>query len=159
MPTAAMTTPIPSWHGSWLWAARLATSILDTPASVSVITQAEIERRDARTLEDVLQYSAGTIADYYGTDDRNDYYQIRASTPRPIATESRLVACGASAKSPWLTSVGGHPWCQLDPVRASRSGRLNQLRDQATARGTVLRGVRHSRIDSRKNTGSTSATC
>ena len=64
---------------------KVATSILDTPASVSVITQAEIERRDARTLEDVLQYSAGTIADYYGTDDRNDYYQIRgfdASTYR-----------------------------------------------------------------------------
>lgn len=64
---------------------KVATSILDTPASVSVITQAEIERRDARTLEDVLQYSAGTIADYYGTDDRNDYFQIRgfdASTYR-----------------------------------------------------------------------------
>lgn len=64
---------------------KVATSILDTPASVSVITRAEIERRDARTLEDVLQYSAGTISDYYGTDDRNDYFLIRgfqASTYR-----------------------------------------------------------------------------
>ncbi|SCY07910.1 TonB-dependent siderophore receptor [Paracoccus tibetensis] len=64
---------------------KVATSILDTPASVSVITRAEIERRDARTLEDVLQYSAGTITDYYGTDDRNDYFLLRgfqASTYR-----------------------------------------------------------------------------
>ena len=64
---------------------KVATSILDTPASVSVITRREIERRDARTLEDVLQYSAGTITDYYGTDDRNDYFLIRgfqASTYR-----------------------------------------------------------------------------
>ncbi|MCG6112225.1 MAG: TonB-dependent siderophore receptor [Paracoccus sp.] len=64
---------------------KIATSILDTPASVSVITRKEIERRDARTLEDVLQYSAGAISDYYGTDDRNDYFLIRgfqASTYR-----------------------------------------------------------------------------
>ena len=64
---------------------KVATSILDTPASVSVVTQAEIERRDARTLEDVLEYTAGAISDYYGTDDRNDYFQIRgfdASTYR-----------------------------------------------------------------------------
>ncbi|MDP5307314.1 TonB-dependent siderophore receptor [Paracoccus spongiarum] len=64
---------------------KVATSILDTPASVSVITRKEIERRDARTLEDVLQYSAGAISDYYGTDDRNDYFLIRgfqASTYR-----------------------------------------------------------------------------
>lgn len=56
-----------------------------TPASVSVITQKEIERRDARTLEDVLQYSAGAVTDYYGNDDRNDYYLVRgfqASTYR-----------------------------------------------------------------------------
>ena len=64
---------------------KIATSILDTPASVSVITRKEIERRDARTLEDVLQYSASAISDYYGTDDRNDYFLIRgfqASTYR-----------------------------------------------------------------------------
>lgn len=61
-----------------LWVGgKVATSILDTPASVSVITQKEIEQRDANTTEEVLQYTAGAIADYYGTDDRNDYFQIR----------------------------------------------------------------------------------
>lgn len=61
-----------------LWVGgKVATSILDTPASVSVITEKEIEQRDANTTEEVLQYTPGVITDYYGTDDRNDYFQIR----------------------------------------------------------------------------------
>ncbi len=61
-----------------LWVGgKVATSILDTPASVSVITQKEIEQRSASTTEEVLQYTPGIVTDYYGTDDRNDYFQIR----------------------------------------------------------------------------------
>ncbi|WP_421684579.1 TonB-dependent siderophore receptor [Stutzerimonas urumqiensis] len=61
-----------------LWVGgKVATSILDTPASVSVVTQKEIEQRSASTTEEVLQYTPGVITDYYGTDDRNDYFQIR----------------------------------------------------------------------------------
>lgn len=61
-----------------LWVGgKVATSLLDTPASVSVITQKEIEQRSASTTEEVLQYTPGVITDYYGTDDRNDYFQIR----------------------------------------------------------------------------------
>lgn len=61
-----------------LWVGgKVATSLLDTPASVSVITEKEIELRDANTTEEVLQYSSGVITDYYGTDDRNDYFKIR----------------------------------------------------------------------------------
>lgn len=61
-----------------LWVGgKVATSILDTPASVSVITAKEIAERDAQTVEEVLQYSAGVVTDYYGSDDRNDYYLVR----------------------------------------------------------------------------------
>ncbi len=61
-----------------LWVGgKVATSILDTPASVSVITEKEIEQRSASTTEEVLQYTPGVITDFYGTDDRNDYFQIR----------------------------------------------------------------------------------
>ncbi|KPQ26446.1 TonB-dependent siderophore receptor [Halomonas sp. HL-93] len=61
-----------------LWVGgKVATSILDTPASVSVITEKEIEQRDANTTEDVLQYTPGVITEYYATDDRNDYFKIR----------------------------------------------------------------------------------
>jgi iron complex outermembrane recepter protein len=69
-----------------LWVGgKVATSILDTPASVSVITEKEIRERNAQTVEEVLDYTAGIVTDYYGTDDRNDYYLVRgyqASTYR-----------------------------------------------------------------------------
>lgn len=61
-----------------LWVGgKVATSLLDTPASVSVITQKEIEQRNASTTEEVLQYTPGVITDFFGTDDRNDYFKIR----------------------------------------------------------------------------------
>ncbi|MGA0614088.1 TonB-dependent siderophore receptor [Paracoccus sp. KR1-242] len=61
-----------------LWVGgKVATSILDTPASVSVITQKEIQDRDAETLEEVLAYTPGVVTDFYGSDDRNDYFLIR----------------------------------------------------------------------------------
>ncbi|WP_420024366.1 TonB-dependent siderophore receptor (plasmid) [Cereibacter azotoformans] len=69
-----------------LWVGgKVATSLLDTPASVSVVTQKEIRQRNATTTEEVLQYSAGIVSDYYGSDDRNDYFLVRgfqASTYR-----------------------------------------------------------------------------
>ncbi|WP_095100231.1 TonB-dependent siderophore receptor [Pseudomonas sp. Irchel 3A5] len=69
-----------------LWVGgKVATSILNTPASVSVITQKEMEQRSVNTTEEILQYTPSVITDYYGTDDRNDYFTIRgfqASTYR-----------------------------------------------------------------------------
>lgn len=56
---------------------KVATNILDTPASISVITAKEMEQRQVSTTEEVLQYSPGILTDYYGSDDRNDYFQIR----------------------------------------------------------------------------------
>lgn len=110
-------------HELWV-GGKVATSLLDTPASVSVITQKEIERRDAQTVEDVLQYSAGTISDFYGTDDRNDYFQIRgfqASTYRdgitlgsmrgireePLAYERVEVIRGANSTLFGIADPGG----------------------------------------------------
>ncbi len=61
-----------------LWVGgKVATSILNTPASVSVVTEKELEQRSVNTTEEALQYTPGVITDYYGTDDRNDYFQIR----------------------------------------------------------------------------------
>ena len=55
--------------------------ILTTPATVSVITSKEIEQRAADTVEKVVQYTAGVVTDYYGSDDRFDYVKIRGFTP------------------------------------------------------------------------------
>lgn len=77
-----------------LWVGgKVATSILNTPASVSVVTQKEIEQRSASTTEEVLQYTPGILTDYYGSDDRNDYFKIRgfqATTYRDGLTLSSM---------------------------------------------------------------------
>jgi iron complex outermembrane recepter protein len=56
---------------------KLPTDILDTPASVSVITAKEIQQRGAQNVEQVLQYTAGASTDFYGSDDRFDFFKIR----------------------------------------------------------------------------------
>ncbi|WP_138465678.1 TonB-dependent siderophore receptor [Poseidonocella sp. HB161398] len=58
-------------------ASRMETDMLDTAASISVITSAEIERRGATSIEEVLQYTPGVSTDFYGSDDRFDYFLIR----------------------------------------------------------------------------------
>lgn len=77
-----------------LWVGgKVATSILNTPASVSVVTQKEMEQRSVNTTEEALQYTPGVLTDYYGTDDRNDYVQIRgfqATTYRDGLTLSSM---------------------------------------------------------------------
>ncbi|WP_295805746.1 TonB-dependent siderophore receptor [uncultured Nitratireductor sp.] len=56
---------------------RMVTDILDTPASVSVITSKEIQDRGAQNVEEVLQYTPGVLTGFYGSDDRFDFYKIR----------------------------------------------------------------------------------
>ena len=56
---------------------KMPTDILDTPASVSVITAKEIQQRGAQNVEQVLQYTAGVSTDFYGSDDRFDFFKIR----------------------------------------------------------------------------------
>lgn len=53
------------------------TDIMDSAASVSVITQKEIETRGAENLQDILAYTAGVTVDEWGADDRYDAYRIR----------------------------------------------------------------------------------
>ncbi|MGP3698157.1 TonB-dependent siderophore receptor [Rhodobacter sp. NSM] len=56
---------------------KMATPVLDTAGSVSVVTQKEIETRKAQNLEQVLSYSAGILVNEWGGDDRYDYFRIR----------------------------------------------------------------------------------
>lgn len=77
-----------------LWVGgKVATSILNTPASVSVVTRKEMEQRSISTTEEALQYTPGVVSDFYGSDDRNDYFQIRgfqATTYRDGLTLSSM---------------------------------------------------------------------
>ncbi|CAN7579072.1 TonB-dependent siderophore receptor [Rhizobium sp. LjRoot30] len=56
---------------------KIPTDILVTPASVSVITSKEIQQRGAQDVEQVIQYTSGVATDFYGSDDRFDYFKIR----------------------------------------------------------------------------------
>ncbi len=56
---------------------KMASDILDTPAAVSVITAKEMQQRGVQTVEEALQYTAGVTTDFYGSDDRFDYFKIR----------------------------------------------------------------------------------
>ncbi|WP_157015488.1 TonB-dependent siderophore receptor [Mesorhizobium xinjiangense] len=56
---------------------KMATDILDTPASISVITAKEMEERGVKNVEDALKYTAGVTTDFYGSDDRFDFFKIR----------------------------------------------------------------------------------
>lgn len=60
---------------------KIPTDIFTAPATVSVITSKEIEERGADSIEQVVQYTAGVNTDYYGSDDRFDYFKIRGFTP------------------------------------------------------------------------------
>ena len=55
----------------------LPNDVLDSSATISVVTSAEIQRRGAATTEQVLQYSSGVTTDFYGRDDRYDFFKIR----------------------------------------------------------------------------------
>jgi iron complex outermembrane recepter protein len=56
---------------------KLPADILDTPASVSVITAKEMQQRGVQNVEQALQYTAGVSTDFYGSDDRFDFFKIR----------------------------------------------------------------------------------
>ena len=60
---------------------KMPTDILVAPASVSVITAKEVQERGANSVEQVVQYTSGVVTDYYGSDDRYDYFKIRGFTP------------------------------------------------------------------------------
>ncbi|WP_320197610.1 TonB-dependent siderophore receptor [Agrobacterium sp. rho-13.3] len=62
-------------------AGKMPSEILTAPASVSVITSKEIEERGASSVEQVVQYTAGVVTDFYGSDDRYDFFDIRGFTP------------------------------------------------------------------------------
>ncbi|QHQ35136.1 TonB-dependent siderophore receptor [Algicella marina] len=63
--------------GSVTSSSKTSTDVLDTPASVSVVTEKEIETRKASNLQEILAYTAGVHVDEFGADDRYDYFRIR----------------------------------------------------------------------------------
>ncbi|HXG27411.1 MAG TPA: TonB-dependent siderophore receptor [Nevskiales bacterium] len=60
-------------------ATKTDTPLMETPAAVSVITEAQLRDRGVQTLQEALRYSAGVLPDAYGLDNRGDWAIIRGS--------------------------------------------------------------------------------
>lgn len=57
-------------------------AIAETPRSVSVVTEQQLQQRGARTVEDALKYTPGVTAGQWGLDARSDWSLVRGFTPR-----------------------------------------------------------------------------
>lgn len=58
-------------------ASKTDTAVVDIPASVSVITQKELETRRVDSVQQAVSYTSGVFTDEFGNDDRYDYFRIR----------------------------------------------------------------------------------
>ncbi|WP_417280648.1 TonB-dependent receptor plug domain-containing protein [Celeribacter sp.] len=107
---------------------KVATSILDTPASISVVTAQEMQQRRVATTEEVLQYTPGILTDYYGSDDRNDYFQIRGFDATTYRDGMTLGSMRGVREEPYAYERVDAARVELDALWHRRSGRFGELR-------------------------------
>ncbi|MBW9116990.1 TonB-dependent siderophore receptor [Rhizobium cauense] len=83
------------------------TPIIDVPASVSVITQKELEQRHVESLQQAVAYTSSVLADEFGNDDRYDYIRIRGFDQTALGTYRD----GLTARIPaWFTASRLEPY-------------------------------------------------
>lgn len=61
-------------------ATRTDTPLIETPQSISVITQEQIAAQNAQNMQEVLRYTAGVRAEMYGVDNRGDWFALRGGS-------------------------------------------------------------------------------
>lgn len=59
-------------------------AIAETPRSVSVVNQQQMQQRGVRTVEDALKYSSGVTAGQWGLDARSDWSLVRGFRPTTL---------------------------------------------------------------------------
>jgi iron complex outermembrane recepter protein len=62
-------------------ATKTDTPILETPQSISVVTQDELQLLHVQNLEQATRYTAGIVSGSYGADDRFDWLTLRGFVP------------------------------------------------------------------------------
>ncbi|QRM57848.1 TonB-dependent siderophore receptor [Sinorhizobium sp. BG8] len=83
------------------------TPVIDVPASISIITQKELEERHVESLQQAVSYTAGVFADEFGNDDRYDYIRIRGFDQTALGTYRD----GSAARIPaWFTASRLEPY-------------------------------------------------
>lgn len=83
------------------------TPVIDIPASVSVVTQKELEQRKVESLQQAVSYTSGVLTDEFGNDDRYDYFRIRGFDQTTLGTYRD----GLPARVPaWYTASRLEPY-------------------------------------------------
>ncbi|RWN44021.1 MAG: TonB-dependent siderophore receptor [Mesorhizobium sp.] len=83
------------------------TPIVDVPASVSVVTQKELEARHVESLQQAVAYTSSVLTDEFGNDDRFDYIRIRGFDQTSLGTYRD----GLTARIPaWFTASRLEPY-------------------------------------------------
>ena len=83
------------------------TPVIDVPASVSVVTQKELEARHVDSLQQAVSYTSSVLADEFGNDDRYDYIRIRGFDQTTLGTYRD----GLAARIPaWFTASRLEPY-------------------------------------------------
>lgn len=95
------------------------TPVLDVPASVSVITEKELQTRAVRDLQQALSYTSSVSVDEFGSDDRYDYIRIRGFSQTSLGTYRD----GLPVRIPGWTSSRVEPYGleQIDILKGSTS--------------------------------------
>ena len=75
-------------------ALKVNTSLQETPKSVSVITQEELETRAPQKLDEALRYTSGVVAQPYGADNDTDWFKVRGFDAATYLDNSRLFRDG-----------------------------------------------------------------
>jgi len=78
---------------------KVGTDILDTAGSISVVTAKELQQRGVQSAEQALQYTAGIVTDFYGTDNRWDFFKIRGFDAYTYRDGLRLGGSGQSSNN------------------------------------------------------------
>lgn len=126
---------------------KMDTAIVDSSASVSVVTEKELETRNVQDLQQALSYTSGVSVDQYGSDDRYDFFQIRGFDQTSLGTYRD----GLPMRIPGWTSSRLEPYGlqQIDVLKGSTSslfglngpgGLVNAItkRPQGTEQGEVF---------------------
>ncbi|MGO2305161.1 MAG: TonB-dependent siderophore receptor [Providencia sp.] len=75
-------------------ALKVNTSLQETPKSVSVITQEELETRAPQKLDEALRYTSGVVSQPYGADNDTDWFKVRGFDAATYLDNSRLFRDG-----------------------------------------------------------------
>lgn len=91
-------------------ATKINSALNETPRSVSVVTEQQMEDRDVQTISSALNYSAGVQSGFYGEDNKQDWFIIRGFKQ----ANNGLFMDGSR-----IFSSGFYSW-QIDPYMLER---------------------------------------